>query len=127
MKAKGLLMLAVLICMVGLTSCQSKEERVISKMEGLAERIDRDGESFEKEDWEAILKEYQQLQTEAMDCEFSSEQLKELCRVEGKLTAVMTRESAKSFGRSIGDLLQNGKQVLQGVFDGINENLKTEE
>ena len=58
---------------------------------------------------------------------WTSEQLKELCRVEGKLTAVMTRESAKSFGRSIGDLLQNGKQVLQGVFDGINESLKTEE
>ena len=126
MKAKVLSILMMLAIMLTLSSCQTKEERVISKMESLAERIDSDGESFEKEDWEAVLKEYQQLQTEAADCKFSSEQLQELGRVEGKLTAVITREGAKILGRSVGDFLQNGSQVLQGAFDGINESLQTE-
>lgn len=125
MKQPFLFILSILFLMP-LSSCQTKEERVINKLESLAERIDCDGEKFEKEDWEVVLKEYQQLQTEAADCKFSSEQLQELGRVEGKLTAVITREGAKSLGRSVGDFLQNGSQVLQGVFDGMNESLQKE-
>jgi len=126
MKPQFLFILSFLFLMT-MSSCQSKEERVISKMESLAERIEKNAETYDTEDWEAVLQEYQQLQTEAADCDFSSEQLRELGHVEGKLAATMTRESAKSFGRSVGDLLQNGTQVLQGVFDGINESLHTEE
>ena len=126
MKPQFLFILSFLFLMT-MSSCQSKEERVISKMESLAERIEKNAETYDAEDWEAVLQEYQQLQTEASDCDFSSEQLRELGHVEGKLAATITRESAKSFGRSVGDLLQNGTQVLQGVFDGINESLHTEE
>lgn len=96
-------------------------------MNNLSERIEKNAETYDAEDWEAVLKEYQQLQTEAMDCEFSSEQLKELGHVEGKLSAVMTRESAKSFGRSVGDALQNSGQVIQGVLEGLSESIQSEE
>lgn len=126
MKPQFLFILSFLFLMT-MSSCQSKEERVISKMESLAERIEKNAETYDTEDWEAVLQEYQQLQTEAADCDFSSEQLRELGHVEGKLAATMTRESAKSFGRSIGDALQNSGQVIQGVLEGLSESIQSEE
>ena len=126
MKLKSVFIIALLSALM-LSSCQTKEERVISKMNNLAERIEKNAETYDTEDWEAVLKEYQQLQKEAANCKFSSEQLHELGRVEGKLTATMTRESAKSLGRNVGDILQNGSKVLHGVFDGINESLQDNE
>ena len=125
MKEHFLFIFSILFLMT-LSSCQTKEERVIQKMESLSARIEKDGENFEKEDWDVALQEYQQLQKDAADCDFSSEQLRELGRVEYKLTAIMTREGAKSFGRGVGDALQNGNQVLKGVIDGINESFQGE-
>lgn len=126
MKEHFLFIFSILFLMT-LSSCQTKEERVIQKMESLSARIEKDGENFEKEDWDVALQEYQQLQKDAADCDFSSEQLRELGRVEYKLTATMTREGAKSFGRSIGDALQNSGQVIQGVLEGLSESIQSEE
>ena len=90
-------------------------------MESLAERVDKNAETYDSEDWEAVLKEYAQLQEEAIKCDFTQEQYKELGRIEAKLTSVLTSEGAKSFGREFDNLLQNGKNFIDGFMQGITE------
>lgn len=121
MKTKVLFVLAILFMASTLTSCQTKEERIIGKMESLAERVDKNAETNDSEDWEAVLKEYAQLQEEAVKCDFTQEQYKELGRIEAKLTSVLTSEGAKSFGREFDNLLQNGKNFIDGFMQGITE------
>ena len=45
-----------------LTSCQTKEEKVINKMNALAERIENQTDSFTEEQWDAINDEFEALQ-----------------------------------------------------------------
>lgn len=121
MKTKVLFVLGILFMASTLTSCQTKEERLIGKMESLAERVDKNAETYDSEDWEAVLKEYAQLQEEAVKCDFTQEQYKELGRIEAKLTSVLTSEGAKSFGREFDNLLQNGKNFIDGFMQGITK------
>ena len=121
MKTKLLSFFSILFIALTLTSCQTREERVISKMETLSERIEKNADTFDSEDWEAVFKEYAQLQEQAAKCEFSEEQYKELGRIEAKLTSVLTSEGAKSFGRDFDNLLKNGKNFIDGFMQGITE------
>ena len=121
MKTKVLSFLIILFTAYVLTSCQTKEERVISNMEKLAELIESDGESFNNEDWNDVFVEYEQLQEEATQCEFTQEQIKELGRVEGRLAAKLTKERAKNLGRDFKNLLESGKGFVEGFVEGLKE------
>ncbi len=90
-------------------------------MERLAKNIESNAENFDDEDWEAVLNEFKALQEEALSCEFTHEQYIELGRVEGKLSSTLTSERAKSHGRDFKELLENGKNFINGFMDGINK------
>ena len=122
MKTKLFFFIAALsLLAITLSSCQTKEERVISKMEALAERVEKNADTFDSEDWDAVFKEYAQLQEEATKCDFSHEQIKELGRIEGRLAAVLTAERAKSLGRDFGNILKSGKEFVDGFMEGLKE------
>lgn len=109
------------------SSCQTKEERVINKFESLAKHIDKNSESFSDEDWEEILVEYKALHEEALECEFTSEQLRDFGRVDGLLTAVITREGSKKLGRDFGRYMNEGKQVIKGFIEGFTQGISSED
>lgn len=116
----GLLMFNILL----FSSCQTKEERVINKFESLAERVNKNSETFSDKDWEGVLAEYEAIHKEAKECEFSDEQLREFGRVEGLLSGVMAIEGSKKLGRDLGKYVNKGKQVVEGFFEGISESSK---
>lgn len=124
MKTKALSFLAILLMVITLTSCQTQEEQVLGKMENLAERVEKNADNFDNEEWEAVFKEYAQLQEEATKCEFSQEQFKELGRIEAKLTATLTTERAKSYGRDFGNILNSGKDLVDGFIEGLSDAAK---
>jgi hypothetical protein len=128
MKKKTITILGIFIFASFLfSSCQTKEERVINKFESLAERVDKNSETFSDKDWEEVLNEYETLHDEAMNCEFNEEQLKEVGRVDGLLTGVITREGSKKLGRDLGRYMKEGKQIMKGFLEGFNEGISSEE
>lgn len=128
MKKKTITIFCIFIfAMFLFSSCQTKEERVINKFESLAERVDKNSETFSDQDWENVLTEYAALHDEAMDCEFTDEQLREIGRVDGLLTGVITREGSKKLGRDLGRYVKEGEQIMKGFLEGFNEGLSSEE
>ena len=128
MKMKSITLLGIFIFALFLfSSCQTKEERVINKFKDLAERVDKNSETFSDKDWEEVLTEYEALHDEAMDCEFTNEQLREFGRVDGFLTGVITREGSKKLGRDLGRYLNEGKQIMKGFLEGFNEGISSED
>ena len=114
-----LLVVSTLLCV--LCSCQSKEEQVISGLEKLATQIDQRADSFTDKDWESIMAKYEELHEQSMECDFTKDQLKELGRVEGKLTTIFAKEGSKKIGRDIKKFIDGGKAVIDGFLQGVDE------
>lgn len=104
-----------------LCSCQSKEEQVISGLEELSVQIDQRADTFTDKDWESIMVKYEELHEQAMECDFTKDQLKEFGRVEGKLTAIFAKEGSKKVGREIKNIIDGGKAVIDGFLQGVDE------
>lgn len=106
-----------------MTSCQTKEEKVIHKLQALAERIENKTESFTETQWDAINAEYESLKTQAEACQFTAEQKSAYAKAEAELTAAIVKQRAKEVGNGIKDAVEEGKDVVNGIIDGIKEGL----
>jgi len=76
MKKNALLTLtAVMLGLFCLTSCQSREERTISKLEQLSERIEENGDNYDVEDWNGIMNEMESITDDIKDFDLTSQQM----------------------------------------------------
>ncbi len=106
-----------------MTSCQSKEEKLIDQMNALADRVENQTESFTDEEWEAINYEHQMLQERAKECDFTPEQRTAFAKAEAELDAAIVKQRAKEAGNGLKDAIQQGKDVFNGIIDGVKEGL----
>ena len=122
---KAFKVLTVCLLVAFMSSCETKtqEQKVISKMQALAERVENNKETYNDAEWEKVVNEFEALQQQAKECEFSKEQLKDLAKVEAELTAAIAKQGAKRVGSDIKDAIDEGKEMLNGVIDGIKEGL----
>lgn len=104
-----------------MSSCQSKEERVIKALESLSQQVEQRADQFTEKDWENVIAKFEKIHEDALDCNFSEEQFKELGRLEGKLTATIAKESSKKLGRKVQDLINKGKSALEGFIEGLGQ------
>ena len=123
MMKKAIQVLTLCLLVAFMTSCQTKEEKVINKLKALAERVESKADSFTESQWENIYSEFESLQTQTKECEFTTEQLKEVAKAEAELTAAIAKQKAKEVGNDIKGAIEDGKEVLNGIFDGIKEGL----
>ena len=125
MMKKAIQVLTVCLIVAFMSSCQTqtKEEKVISKMKALAERVESNNETYSDAEWDKVTNEFDALQKEAKECDFSADQLKDLAKVEAELTTAIAKQGAKRVGSDIKDAIEEGKEMLDGVIDGIKEGL----
>ena len=125
MMKKALRVLTVCLLVAFMSSCQTQtqEQKVISKMKTLAERVENNKETYSDAEWDKVINEFNALQQQAKECEFSKEQLKDLAKVEAELTAAIAKQGAKRVGSDIKDAIDEGKEMLNGVIDGIKEGI----
>ena len=107
MMKKAIQVLTVCLIVAFMSSCQTKtqEEKVISKMKALAERVESNNETYNDAEWDKVTSEYEALQKEAKECDFTTEQLKDLAKVEAELTAAIAKQGAKRVGSDIKDAI----------------------
>ena len=126
MKSK-LILSALFISLLALSSCQSREEKVISKLNSLSERIEKDGSNFDADDWEEAIEDFADIHKEMQDCEFTKEQLRELGKKEGKVSAILAKEGSKALGREFKNFLGNFGAFAKGFKEGAEENVSEED
>jgi len=110
-----------------LSSCQSYEERTITKLNHLSERIDAEGKNFDADDWEEAMEELADIHEEMADCEFTPEQLKAVGRADGRLTAIIAREGAKALGYGFSDAIKSLGIYAKGFQEGAEEKINGED
>ena len=122
---KAIKILTVCLLVAFMSSCQTQtqEQKVISKMQALAERVENNKETYSDAEWDKVINEFDALQQQAKECEFSKEQLKDLAKVEAELTAAIAKQGAKRVGSDIKDAIDECKEMLNGVIDCIKEGL----
>ena len=113
--------------LLSFASCKSREEKVISKLESLSERIDKKGHTFDAEDWAEAFEDLEDIHADMEDCEFTREELKKIGRADGRLTAIIAKEGAKALGRETSSFLRNFSSFTKGFQEGAKENFNEED
>jgi len=117
----------VVTAVLVLSSCRSYEDRVITRLNHLSERIDADGKNFDADDWEDAMEELADIHEEMTDCDFTPEQLKAVGRADGRLTAIIAKEGAKALGHSFSDAIKSLGIYAKGFKEGAEENISDDD
>lgn len=105
-----------------LTSCKTREERVISRLTTLSEKIEKHGARWDADQWADALEEMEDIHYDIEECEFTKEQLKSLGQIEGRLTAIILNEGAKALKQPMSDFMEGAGAYIKGFMQGIENN-----
>lgn len=113
--------LLILTCILfsAFTSCQSKEESVISKLQAISEQIEEKGDTMTDEDWNKLEKKHDELMKIVETCTFTDEQEEQLFKIESKIATQSIKQKGKDIGKSIKNLLKKGKGIVEGIKEGL--------
>ena len=107
-----------------LTSCKSKEEKVIDQLNNLTVQIEKKSDKWNSEDWQNAFKKVEEIHNEMSECDFSNEQLQELGEVEGRLTSLILKNGLPALGGELGSMIDGAGSFVNGFQDGIKGGAK---
>ena len=119
MKKKALLVMTlVMLGLFNLTSCQSREERTIDRLESLSERIEKNGEDYDVEEWNGIMKELEAISEDIDDFYVTCKQMEEVGRLQAKFYKTIMKNGPKFFSGALSTFGSYAKGLKEGLFDG---------
>lgn len=102
------------------SSCETSKTP-IEHLSSLVEQVEDRYDELTEDDWEKIFSEYEKIEEEMSEYEFSDDELKEIGRLKGRIYAKMTKNAMKDFSKQIEEL---GKQIeggVEGFFEELNK------
>ena len=115
MKKSALLILTVVMPgLLSLSSCKSREEKTIDRLENLSERVEENGDKFDVEEWNGIMKELEDISDDIDDCNFTSNQRKEVGRLQTRFYKSVLKNSPKIFSGALSTI---GSGLKEGLMD----------
>lgn len=109
----------LMACMAFLFSgCKSHEERVMDRLDRLEEDIRKNSDKWDMAQWADALEVIEDIHYEMEDCDFTPEQLRDLGRVEGRLTVIIMTEGAKKLGNELIPFLEGAGAFMKGYTEG---------
>ena len=84
-----------MVMLLSFTACESKEEKVIGRLNSLSERVEKGASNFDAEDWAEVFKNLEDIHADMETCEFTQDELREVGRADGRLMTVIAKEGAK--------------------------------
>ena len=127
MKVRFIFFKAIALCAILiLSSCQSKEEKVISRMNDLAEQIEKNGEldNWDDIDRMDLATEYALILKDMQNCEFTNEQQIELFKACKNVSVALGSISGNGLPEGMEDMLKGMDSMLDGMkaySDGLDE------
>lgn len=112
MKSKVIIRIAVAVGIlvsfsILASSCQSKEEKVISQLESLCKTVERDG--FNVKDIDSVQARFKEIHEAAKECDFTNDQVKEIAKLDARFTKAVAKKAVERVGNAI-----------EGVLDGLS-------
>lgn len=95
---------AVVVSFSLVTSCLSKEEKVISQLESVckaAEKGDLDAKAVE-----SLQAKYEAIHQDAKECDFTNEQVKEVASLEARYTKAIAKNAFERAGNAVEGFLE---------------------
>ena len=122
MKTKILIAIVSLALSVTIIGCKTAQERYIDKLETIVEKAESHGDSYSEHDWEIAVKRFENTleKIEASDQKLTSEQLKEI----GRLTGRMSKVAAKHYVGEFSNIINDKAEELSGFLEGLSEDLE---
>ena len=118
MKKKALFILTVVMFgLFNLTSCQSREEKTIERLENLSERVEENGDKYDVEEWNGIMKELEDICDDIDDCKFTSKQMEEVGRLQAKFYKTIMKNGPKVFSGVLSSFGSYAKGLKEGLLD----------
>ena len=103
--------LLIITCTLCITSCYYSSDP-ISRLSSLCESIETDGNNFSQEDWEGVLAEFESIQEELANGEYTQEELKEIGRLEARFYV-------KAGSKLGGKYLRGIKSEIEGITEEL--------
>lgn len=103
--------LLIITCALCITSCYYSSDP-ISRLSSLCESIETDGNNFSQEDWEGVLAEFESIQEELANGEYTQEELKEIGRLEARFYV-------KAGSKLGGKYLRGIKSEIEGITEEL--------
>ena len=104
-----------------LCGCMRHEDRVLSRLNNLAEKVEKNGPKWNAKQWINALDEFEDIHYDMSDCKFSTDQQHEVDRAEGRLTVMFMQEGVKKIGEELGIFIEGPGAFMQGYQEGANE------
>ena len=119
---KRLFIIASVFLITGFTlsSCCSREKRVINRLESLCEEIE-ENDMFDEEAYEKYKEELQDIKKDAEDCKFSQEQQAKLIRLSGRFVSGIATKLPLPLMNNLG----NGSSIIKDVVSVIDSMIGT--
>ena len=111
---KNLIFVALLLALSFTVSCTSDPK---DRLENLLEKVEKNGNSFNEEEWESVFNELDCIENEIDKKNYSKEELREIGRLKGRLLGCITRTA-------LGDMqeqLTGVSAILTGGLVGFLE------
>ena len=121
MKQKNKFRSAGILAAAMLVACQSKEQRAVSRLESLAERVEQNGEKYDEGQWDEVFEQYEEIHEEMRGCDFTNEQLREIGRIDGRQTALLTKQYLRVCGEAMGEVVSGMGSFAEGFAEGLDE------
>jgi hypothetical protein len=118
---KAIHVLTLCLLMAYMSSCQTQEGKVINKMHDLAERVESKSETYNDEELDNVINEYKALLQQADECDFTTEQMKEVTKVKAELAIAIDKQVTKKIGKDIYEAIDEGMEAIEGTYDIIKE------
>ena len=112
--------LILLLVMVVVASCASKEQSTINKITDLTEKVEN-ADDPSALNWEELASDYETIMKDASECNFTEEESKEFFQQQGKFYAAMTKYAVKSIPGLMNNAMDAASDFMDGFMDGLGE------
>lgn len=115
MNRKIFLIMTIVLGALMMVSCKSKEEKVIDSLKSITEKVEKEGGSWNSEQWDKAINEIEEINNYAQTCNFSSDQIREMGRLEGRLSGALIQAYSKAFASELGVYMEAAGAFLDGL------------